>query len=65
VLYGSENWTIKARDARRVKAAETKCMRKTAGCTWTACKRTKQNPRFGQNTGTQKKLFATYKQNIL
>ena len=41
VLYGSENWTIKARDARRVTAAEMKCMRKTAGCTWTDYKRTK------------------------
>ena len=33
-LYGSETWAIKARDARRVKAEETKYMR-TAGCTWT------------------------------
>jgi hypothetical protein len=41
VLYGSENWTIKAKDARRVAAAEMKCMRKTAGCTWTDYKRTK------------------------
>ena len=41
VLYGSENWTIKARNARRVTAAEMKCMRKTAGCTWTDYKRTK------------------------
>ena len=27
-LYGTENWTVKARDARRVTAAEMKCMRK-------------------------------------
>ena len=39
--YGSENWTIKARDARRVTEAEMKCMRKTAGYTWTDYKRTK------------------------
>jgi hypothetical protein len=35
LLYDSENWTIKARDARRITAAEMKCMRRTAGCTWT------------------------------
>jgi hypothetical protein len=29
LLYGSENWTNKARDARRITAAEVKCMRKT------------------------------------
>jgi hypothetical protein len=34
LLYGSENWTIKARDARRITAAEMKYMR-TAGYTWT------------------------------
>jgi len=33
--FGSENWTIKARDTRRITAAEMKCDRKTAGCTWT------------------------------
>ena len=27
-LYCTENWTVKARDARRVTAAEMKCMRK-------------------------------------
>ena len=35
MLYGSETWTIKARDARRITAAEMKYMRKTAGYTWT------------------------------
>jgi hypothetical protein len=34
LLYGSETWTIKARDARRISAAEMKYMR-TAGYTWT------------------------------
>jgi len=33
LLYGSETWTIKARDARRITAAGMKCMR-TAGYTW-------------------------------
>ena len=34
MLYGSETWTIKARDARRITAAEMKYMRRTAGYTW-------------------------------
>jgi hypothetical protein len=35
LLYGSEPWTIKTRDARRITAAETKYMRRTAGYNWT------------------------------
>ena len=35
LLYGSETWTIKARDARRITAAEMKYMIRTAGCIWT------------------------------
>jgi hypothetical protein len=35
LLYGSEEWTIKAGDARRITAAEMKYMRSTAGHTWT------------------------------
>jgi hypothetical protein len=35
LLYGSENWTIKARDVTRITAAETKYIRITAGYTWT------------------------------
>jgi hypothetical protein len=35
LLYGSETWTIKARDARRISAAEMKYIRITAGYTWT------------------------------
>jgi uncharacterized C2H2 Zn-finger protein len=34
LLYGSETWTIKARDTRRITAAEMKYMR-TAGYIWT------------------------------
>jgi len=31
LLYGSETWTIKTNDARRITAAEMKYMRRTAG----------------------------------
>ena len=34
LLYGRETWTLKARDARRITAAEMKYMRRTAGRTW-------------------------------
>jgi hypothetical protein len=33
LLYGSEIWTIKARDARRITAAGMKYMRRTTGYT--------------------------------
>ena len=33
--YGSETWTIKARDTSWITAAEMKHMRRTAGYTWT------------------------------
>jgi len=35
LLYGSKTWTVKARDARRITAAEMKYMRRTAGYIWT------------------------------
>jgi hypothetical protein len=35
LLYSSENWTIKPRYARKITVAGMKCLRKTAGCTWT------------------------------
>ena len=35
LLYGSETWTITARDARRITEAEMKYMRITTGYTWT------------------------------
>ena len=35
LLYSSETWTVKARDARRITAAEMKYMRRTAGYLWT------------------------------
>jgi hypothetical protein len=36
LLYGSENWTIKARDVRRITAAKMKYvyMRNEGGYTW-------------------------------
>jgi hypothetical protein len=41
LLYGSETWTIKARDTRRITAAEMKCTR-IAGYIWTDYKTKKQ-----------------------
>jgi hypothetical protein len=35
LLYGSETWTIKARETRRIIAAEMKYMRRTAEYIWT------------------------------
>ena len=35
LVYGSKTCTIKARNARRITAADMKYMRRTAGYTWT------------------------------
>ena len=63
LLYGSETWTVRARDARRITAAEMKYTRRTAGYTgtdyrkkYTNCKGVKNNTNFGQITGIQEKL---------
>jgi len=68
LLYGSETWTVKARDAGRITAAEMKCMRRTAEYTWdrsqnkcTNCKGVKNNTNFGQITGIQENLDTTCK----
>ena len=68
LLCGSETWTIKASDARRITAAEMKYMRRTARYTWdrlqnkcTNCKGVKNNTNFGQITGIQEKLDTTCK----
>jgi hypothetical protein len=68
LLCGSETWTIKARDARRITAAEMKRMRRTAGYTRTdyrtnsqIVKDLKNNTNFGQITGKQEKLGTTCK----
>jgi len=50
LLYGSEPWTIKASDARRITASEMKYMRRTTGYTWTDYK---------TNAQTAKKLKVT------
>ena len=42
LLYGSETWTIRASDARRITAAEMKYMRRTARHTWTDYKTSAQ-----------------------
>jgi hypothetical protein len=72
LLYGSETWAVKARDARRITAAEIKYMKRTAGHTWTdyktnSCIHTqyegiKNNTISGQITGIQQKLDITCKQ---
>jgi len=41
LLYGSETWTIKPSDVRRITAAQMKYMRRTAGYTWTDYKKKK------------------------
>ena len=38
LLCGSETWTVKVSDGRRITAAEMKYMRRTAGHTWTVYK---------------------------
>jgi ABC-type ATPase involved in cell division len=50
LLHSSENWTIKARDARRITAAEMKYMRRRVGYTLTDHK---------TNTDTAKQLNIT------
>jgi hypothetical protein len=42
LLYVGETWTFKARDVRRITAAEMKYMRRTAGYTRTDYKRNTQ-----------------------
>jgi hypothetical protein len=70
LLYGSETWTVKARDARRITAAEMKYMRRTARYTWTDyknkfthCKGIRNNTGSRQTTGIQEELDTTCKQN--
>ena len=70
MLYGSETLTVKARDARRITAAEMKYMRRTAGYTWTDyktnfthCKGIRNNTGSRQTTGIQEELDTTCKQN--
>ena len=62
LLYGSKTWTIKARDARRITAAEMKYMRRTAGYIWTDYKANAQVAKELKITPILDKLLA-YKRN--
>ena len=57
LLYGSETWTIKATDARRITATEMKYMRKTAGYTWADYKTNTQIAKELKITPTLEKLL--------
>jgi len=68
LLYGSENWTFKGRDARRITTAEMKYVgRGGAGYMWTDYKTSAETVKelnitliLDKNTGIQKKLFSTF-----
>jgi ABC-type ATPase involved in cell division len=62
LLYGSETWTIKARDARKITAAEMKYMRRRAGYIWTDYKTNTQIAKELKITQTLDKLLE-YKRN--
>ena len=62
MLYGSETWTIKARDARRLTAADMKYLRRTAGYTWTDYKTNTQITKEVKITPILDKLLE-YKRN--
>ena len=68
LLYASETWTIKARDARRITAVEIKIYEKNSRINlerlqnkYTNYKGIKNNTNFGQITGVQEKLDTTCK----
>ena len=70
LLYDSETWTIKARDARRITAAEMKYMRRTAWIhlerlqnKFAHCKGIINNTGSRKTTGIQEELDTTCKQN--
>ena len=62
LLYGSKTWTIKARDATRITAAEMKYMRRTAGYIWTDYKTNAQTAKELKITPVLDKLLE-YKRN--
>jgi hypothetical protein len=62
LLYGSEAWTVKARDTRRITAAEMKYMRRTAGYIWTDYKTNVQTAKELKITPILDKLLE-YKRN--
>jgi len=61
LLYGSETWTVKARDGRRITAAQMKYMRR-AGYTWTDYKTNTQITKELKTTPILDKLLE-YKRN--
>jgi len=56
-LFSIRNWTIKARDARKITAAQMKYMRRTAGYTWTDYKTNAQIAKELKVTPTLDKLL--------
>jgi len=58
LLYGSETWTLKPRDASRITAAEMKFMRRTAGYIWTDYKTNAQIAKELKITPILDKLLA-------
>ena len=62
MLYGSETWTIKASDARRITAEEMKYMRRTAGYARTDYKKNAQIAKELKITPILEKLLE-YKRN--
>jgi len=57
LLYGSETWTVKASDTRRITAAEMKYMRRRVGYTWTDYKTNAQIAKELQITPILDKLL--------
>jgi hypothetical protein len=64
LLYGSETWTIRARDDRRITAAEMRYMRRIAGCTWTDYRTNTQIAKELKITPILDKLLE-YKRNLI
>jgi hypothetical protein len=62
LLFGSETWTIKAWDARRITASKMKYTRRTAGYTWTDYKTNTQIAKELKITPVLDKLLE-YKRN--
>ena len=62
LLYDSATWTVKARDARRITAAEMKYMRRTTGYSWADYKTNTQITKEFKTTPTLDKLLE-YKRN--
>jgi hypothetical protein len=64
LLYGSETWTFKARDVRRISAAEMKYTGSTARYTWTDFKTNTQIAKELKTTPILNKLLE-YKRNLI